>query len=84
MKLSAEFKPQRADINSMSNACAFLSGLALALTALKLLGSLSWSWFFVLLPVTFPILFFAAVGAIAFGGVAAFFFVELATNGVRS
>ena len=74
--MNAEIK---ADIDRMSNACEFLCWLAWSLTALKLIGVLSWSWFFVLLPVTFPILFFATVGAITLGGLAAFFFIELAT-----
>lgn len=65
------------EIESMASACAFLCGLALGLVCLKLLGLVSWSWFLVTLPVTFPVLFFAAVGAISFGVVAAFFFVEL-------
>lgn len=74
----------KSDIDSMSSACAFLVGLAIALTLLKMLGVLSWPWFLVTLPATFPILFFAVVGAITFGTVAAFFFVELAVNGISS
>lgn len=71
-------------LDSMSNACAVLVGLALALTILKLLGVLSWSWFLVTLPATFPVLFFAVVGAIVGGVVAAFFLVELIAKGIRS
>lgn len=74
----------KSDIDSMSSACAFLIELAIALTLLKMLGVLSWPWFLVTLPATFPVLFFAAVGAITFGVVAAFFFVELIARGIRS
>lgn len=73
MKINIE-----ADRDRMSSACAFLFGLALSMACLKLLGLLSWSWFLVTLPVTLPILFFATVGALVGGGVAVFFFVELA------
>lgn len=66
----------------MSSASAFLFGLAISFAALKILGVISWPWFLVMLPVTFPVLFFAAVGAIALGGVAAFFFVELIALGL--
>lgn len=65
------------EIDSMASACAFLCGLAISMVFLKLLGLVSWSWFLVTLPATVPVLFFAAVGAITFGTVAAFFFVEL-------
>lgn len=65
------------EIDSMARGCAFLSGLALSMVCLKLLGLVSWAWFLVTLPVTFPVLFFATVGAIVLGVVAAFFFIEL-------
>lgn len=74
----------KTEIDSMSSACAFLFGLALALTSLKFLGLLSWPWFLVTLPATFPILFFAIVGAIVGGTVAAFYWVELLARGIRS
>ena len=73
----------KTDIDSMSSACAFLCGLALSMVLLKLLGLVSWPWFLVTLPVTFPVLFFAAVGAVAAGVVAAFFFVELVSEAAR-
>lgn len=74
----------KTEIESMASACAFLSGLTLSMTGLKLLGLLSWSWILVTLPVTLPVLFFGAVGAIVFGGLAAFVFVELISRGIRS
>ena len=74
----------KSDVQSAAAGCAVLSWLAVGLTLLKLGGWLSWPWFLVLLPVTFPVLFFAAVGAIVFGGLAAVFFVELIANGIRS
>jgi hypothetical protein len=68
---------------SIENGCGFLLGLAISLTALKILGLVSWSWFWVTFPVTFTVYFFAALGAGVFGFVALCFFVEFAIEGFR-
>lgn len=72
-----------AENNSSSGGIGFGGGLLLLFIALKLLGKIDWSWWWVLSPMWIPTIIIAGIAAIYFGVIGAVCLVGITADKVK-